>query len=189
MALLALATCLTGCGGTPFTLEQPVSIDPPASSAPVAAAQGPQDSGAEANEDAGNETSSQDSGDEHEAEASIGAEAAPEAAAVEAAAPDAGVDAAPEAAPIDPPDGCTPLPPSTFGCGPPILVSRPGEFCIDQWGVGNPPAIAAPMPAACRCYETYDCGCLVASGTALCPNGTYVSCSTGTTGGVVVVCR
>lgn len=104
---------------------------------------------------------------------------------VQDAGPDAGPDGGADAG------QCTPIPPGTFGCGPPIIVDRPGQFCVLTAPGAPTPAVAVTMPAACQCAETYSCECLGAMVRvlSLCQYGLYQSCSVGTTGGVVVVCR
>jgi hypothetical protein len=111
--------------------------------------------------------------------------------------PDAKFDSTPDATPdAAPPDAapdapvCVPVAPATFGCGPPIIVNLPSQYCVLNTTPNTAQALS--MPAACAC--DYTCECLVtstaASGARLCPGGeTYQSCSVGTTGGVVVVCR
>jgi hypothetical protein len=187
MALLALITCLTGCGGTPFTLEQTAVDTLPPTLPPVATAQSPQDSGAEANEDAGKQAPDQDSGDEHAAEGSAAEAIAPDVG-VEAEV-DAGVDVAPEAAP-----GCSGTVPTTpFGCGN-SGFTMPTQYCVYQsGGTAADSVVGLPTPLTCQCHNTYTCECLLgaaASKDKLCaPGWTYVSCSVGTTGGVVVNCK
>lgn len=79
---------------------------------------------------------------------------------------------------------CIPPAPFIFGCGPPIYVNAPAQYCV----LNQTPNTAQAMTNPCACE--YDCACLVASGARLCPGGeNYQSCSIGTTGGVVVVCR
>jgi hypothetical protein len=80
---------------------------------------------------------------------------------------------------------CEPVPSATFGCGPPILVNLPSQYCV--LNISPDTAQALPMPPSCSC--NYTCECLQASGATLCPSGeTFTSCSIGTTGGVVVEC-
>lgn len=81
-------------------------------------------------------------------------------------------------------EACTPPDAFIFGCGPPIYVNAPTQYCVLNQG----PDTAQVMQNPCACE--YDCACLLTSGARLCPGGeTYQSCSIGTTGGMVVVCR
>lgn len=81
-------------------------------------------------------------------------------------------------------EACTPPASFTFGCGPPIYVNAPSQYCV----LNQIPNTAQAMTNPCACE--YDCACLVASGARLCPGGeSYQSCSIGTTGGMVVVCK
>jgi hypothetical protein len=171
---LIIAT-LAGCGGAPFALIDGVGGD---AGIPTA--------DAEANHDTGVVKLPHESG-------FAPPDASPDAIDV-IDAPDAADDGAPEADPIDAPtEACTPIPARTFGCGPPIMVQLPGQYCIDQWGApgATAPAITAPTPPVCRhCAEGYTCECLMAVlGSGVCRNGAYQGCSIGTTGGLVVVCR
>jgi hypothetical protein len=81
-------------------------------------------------------------------------------------------------------EACAQVAAFTFGCGPPIYVNAPAQYCVLNQ-VAN---TAQTMPNPCVC--DYSCACLLASGTSLCPGGeSYQSCTIGTTGGMVVTCK
>lgn len=188
---------LTGCSGAPFTLIDDVqrgdadvlpdvglAIDSSRMDALVAATP---DGGGDGASDAAS-TDVREENAPVEAQGSVDTGRPPDSsvldgpidhgeAAVDAVTPDAAVEATIS-------DACIPPATFTFGCGPPIYVSAPTQYCVLNQG----PDTAQVMSNPCECE--YDCACLLVSGARLCPGGeTYQSCSIGTTGGMVVVCK
>jgi hypothetical protein len=86
-----------------------------------------------------------------------------------------------EASPI-----CTPVTPTATICGSnQAVVSAPQAYCwLTGFGGQSTQGEARAMPQGCRCQETYDCGCLLATGIS-CPSSMALHCNL--SNGIVVV--
>ncbi len=96
------------------------------------------------------------------------------------------VDAKKEADAIETSLVCTPVMPTATICGSnQAVVAAPQAYCwLTGFGSMSTSGEARAMPQGCRCQETYDCGCLLATGIS-CTSSMALHCSL--SNGIVVV--